>query len=191
MCFWEREWSSAGQVTSLSQWESTPWNSPREARKAFFIIFFLYYCQNFTFCSWGSFFFYMQSLSFGLCPIWMLNVFCALCSYIYLLILESTKYLKRKQFPVLRYSTWAIPLGLSVTNACIHVKWTTGTRPGPAFQSISACITLILGWKHANGNISWTNMVITLRCLWETGPLYGGGKKPSVGRKNKKHLAAM
>lgn len=34
MCFWEREQSGAGQVISLSQWESTPWNSPREARKA-------------------------------------------------------------------------------------------------------------------------------------------------------------
>lgn len=34
-CVFERESrSGAGQVISLSQWESTPWNSPREARKA-------------------------------------------------------------------------------------------------------------------------------------------------------------
>jgi len=33
-CVFEREWSSAGQVISLSQWEGTPWNSLREARKA-------------------------------------------------------------------------------------------------------------------------------------------------------------
>lgn len=55
----EREWSSAGQVISLSQWESTPWNSPREAGKAAFIIFLLYYCQNllcFTFCCRWPFF---------------------------------------------------------------------------------------------------------------------------------------
>lgn len=92
MCFCEREQSGAGQVISLSQWESTPWNSPREARKAAFIIFLFYYCQNllyFTFCSWRPFFsFKFQALSFGLCPIWThrcLSFYCAFCSYIYLL----------------------------------------------------------------------------------------------------------
>lgn len=71
MCFCEREWSSAGQVISLSQWESSPWNSPREAKKAAFIIFLLYDCQNllyFTFCSWRPFFHFYISVPLILSP---------------------------------------------------------------------------------------------------------------------------
>lgn len=73
-CVFQREGeraSSAGQVISLSQWESTPWNSPREAREAAFIIFLLYYCQNllcFTFCCWWPPFFLHNPIAFILSP---------------------------------------------------------------------------------------------------------------------------
>lgn len=170
-CVFARE-SGAVQARSFHYHSEkrTPWNSPREARKAAFIIFFFHYCQNmlyFTFCSWRNFFsLTFQSLSFCLCPIWMLRCLgFSLCFLFIHIITDSLLYWN--QVSVLCRSTQ----GLSVTKCwysyCQMNHW---QRPGPAFLSrISACTTLILGWKHANGNISWTNMVIILRCFCTQG----------------------
>lgn len=49
----------------------------------------------------------------------------------------------------------------------------------PKYLSMQHTTLILLGWKHANGNISWTNMVITLRCFWETGHFCG--EKSRVG----------
>lgn len=84
-CVFARE-SGAVQARSFHYHSEkrTPWNSPREARKAAFIIFFFHYCQNmlyFTFCSWRNFFsLTFRSLSFCLCPIWMLR--CLGCFFV-------------------------------------------------------------------------------------------------------------
>lgn len=195
----EREWSSAGQVISLSQWESTPWNSPREAGKAAFIIFLFYYCQNslyFTFCSWRPFLLILVSVPFECFG--SSGVFGATPpprSLVYLPILKVHRaWNQRERAPDVEALCGSRRTG-SECNHMLQRKWTTGTRPGPALQSISACTTLILGWKRASGNISWTNMVIILRCFWER---RGGEKKKQKKQlggkiiwKTRKHLADL
>lgn len=116
----EREWSSAGQVISLSQWESTPWNSPREAGKAAFIIFLFYYCQNslyFTFCSWRPFLLILVSVPFECFG--SSGVFGAppppVHLYIYRFLKCTAREIRGSGLQMLRLSAGAVAQGLSVT----------------------------------------------------------------------------